>query len=986
MLFYLPGGVPDAILLSAVRSSMSDKTPFKIDTQIQKEIEDLVTDLRSTLITKRLKAVKALGRLKTPIAVEPLSSILHDRSREVRCAAIEALGLINPGNLPDLLLPLVRDKSADVRLRVAHALGSCDTNESTEGLMTLMRDARDEVANMAARSLSRHPRASMALLIRQFGDKSWKIRSRSAMAISKMGKGAAEALKSAVEDNDANVRFWAAICLGHLRDRTHTKLLLEKLQDRDIGVRIAALRALREIGDPNVAAKLFEALSQPSEMIRDLIYEILKDFGTHSIPYLMDSLSSEYWMGRALAAQALTDMGSEAVFPLVSALESQDKERRYWAIKILGKMHEKSAYPEIRKFLSDPDPEIRMAALEAMSFYLNTDALPHIIERFLDPAWVVRKHASQAITRFGGKAVPNLLQALNSAEEDVRYWALRSIGTIKPNGVYTHLVRLFKDRSWTIRKTTSDVLGSYGEDALMELSALATDTADSETRYWVLRSLGKIRSGISLPLLFKALEDTSESIRDAAQKALANYGAEIIDDLFALFKSEKRSLLESVCNTFQRMNADLIVPRLCKNLGKFDEHVNYWIRRTLLGFRKEARSQIMQLLQSKSEEIRRQAILTIGQIGLPDDSTAIQPHLKDEYWPARIAAAETLGILGDSSAVSALSEALEDDDEDLAMAAIISLGKIGDDRAVPGLISTLQRESWSLKFQAIRILGEMRVNRAFIDLLKLLDEDTLDLKNHIIRSLARTTHQRCYEELKKRFDREKESDSRQAYIEALAELGNPEIIPEMIRLAQPESNWDERRAAIRGLGVIKATSAKTVLIQALKDKDPVISRDALAALEAILPPEEFIKTEKAIANARKQQEMFQKAFNEGMKQMRQGATREAEKFLKDAVKINPRAAYVYSALGNLYYKTGKLIDATKAYVMATSISPEDITLRLNLGMVYYRRRAYREAAQVFARIAKSAGPKSQQGIYAGKMLARIKIEAQQNPQLTPKSE
>lgn len=96
----------------------------------------------------------------------------------------------------------------------------------------------------------------------------------------------------------------------------------------------------------------------------------------------------------------------------------------------------------------------------------------------------------------------------------------------------------------------------------------------------------------------------------------------------------------------------------------------------------------MQLLQSKSEEIRRQAILSIGQIGVADDSTAIQPHLKDEYWPARIAAAETLGILGDSSAVSALSEALEDDDEDLAMAAIISLGKIGDDHAVPGLIST----------------------------------------------------------------------------------------------------------------------------------------------------------------------------------------------------------------------------------------------------------------------------------------------------------
>lgn len=962
---------------------MAAKSIFKVDTQIQKELEDLVTDLRSTLITKRLKAVKALGRLKTPIAVEPLSMVLNDRSREVRCAAIEAMSLINPGNLSEILLPFVRDKSADVRLRVAHALGTCDNQEATDGLMNLIRDPRDEVANMAARSLSRHPRASLALLIRQFGDKSWKIRSRSAMAVTRMGKGAGEALKSAVEDNDSNIRFWAAICLGHLRDRTHTKILLEKLQDRDIGVRIAALRALREIGDPNVAAKLFEALSQPSEQIRDLIYEILKDFGTHSIPYLMDSLSSEYWMGRSLAAQALTDMGSEAVFPLVAALESQDKERRYWAIKILGKMHEKSAYGEIRKFLSDPDPEIRMAALESMSFYLNPDSVPYIIERFLDPAWVVRKHACRAINNFGSKAVPSLLKALSSGEEDVRYWSLRSLGDIKPRGIYPHLVRLFKDRSWTIRKTTSDVLGSYGEDALMELTALATDTADSETRYWVLRSLGKIKSAISLPLLFKALEDPSESIRDAAQKALANYGSEIIDDLFSLFKSEKRRLLESVCNTFQRIGADLMVPRLCKNLGKFDEHVNYWIRKTLLGFKNDARPQLIQLLQSKSEEIRRQAILCLGQMGNQDDSAIIQPHLKDEFWPARIATAETLGVLGDTSAVSALTEALEDDDEDLAMAAIISLGKIGDERAVPGLISTLQRESWALKFQAIRILGEMRVNRAFVDLLKLLDEDTLDLKIPIIKALARISHPRCFEELKKRFDREKEHESRLAFIESLAEVGNPDVIPEFIKLSQPENNWDERRVAIRALGTLRAATAKTALIQALKDKDPIISRDALAALESILPAEEFEKTEKAIANARKQQELFQKAFNDGMKQMRQGAMREAEKCLKEAIRINPRAAYVYSALGNLYYKTGKLIDATKAYVMATSISPEDITLKLNLGMVYYRRRAYREAAQVFAKVAKSAGPKSQQGIYAGKMLARINVEARQNPQVTP---
>jgi HEAT repeat protein len=46
----------------------------------------------------------------------------------------------------------------------------------------------------------------------------------------------------------------------------------------------------------------------------------------------------------------------------------------------------------------------------------------------------------------------------------------------------------------------------------MELTALAADSIESETKYWVLRSLGKIKTKISLPLLFRALDDESESL------------------------------------------------------------------------------------------------------------------------------------------------------------------------------------------------------------------------------------------------------------------------------------------------------------------------------------------------------------------------------------------------------------------------------------------------------------------------------------------
>ncbi len=961
---------------------MQSKRTEKIDSRIEREMEDLVTDLRSTLVTRRLKAVKSLGRLKTPMAVDPLKEVLLDRSREVRCAVIEALGMINPPGVESILIPQAADRSADVRLRVAIALGKCNSEDAINGLFDLLRDPKDDVAAMAAKALARHPSASLARLMRLFGEKSWKMRSRAAMAIARMGRKPIDALLAGLEDTDPNVRFWSALCLGRLKDKTHTRELLAKLTDPTTGVRIAALRALREVGDPSIVSKLFEALSQPSEQVRDLIYDILKDFGNHSIPFLMESLSSEFWMGRSLAARALSEMGSDAIHPLTQALESQDKERRFWAIKILSRMRERAVLPEIRKFLSDSDSEIRMAAVQGMGDLGDPESIPLLIERFLDPSWVVRREAHRSVVRFGDRAVANLIKALESIDEDVRYWSLRSIAEIKPPGLFPILVKLLKDRSWNVRKTTAEALSAYGEDALLELTNLATE-GDSEVRYWVLQALGKIGSQISLPLLFRALEDSSEAIRISAQKALANFGASILDDLIALLKSDKRRLLESVAGTLQLMPPHIALPKLCQSLGKFDEHISYWIRRALAGFGPAGRKAVEPLLESKANEIRRQAIFAFGQVGLPEDAEIIIRHLKDEFWPARIAAAEVLGKLRNPLAVEPLMEALEDDDEDLAIAAVRSLGVLEDDRAVPALLSTLWRESWTLKYTVIDILGRMKVRRAVPELLRMLDEDTLDLRIPLIRALGNIGHPDSFKPLQERFLRETEPECRLAFIEAFGTLQKPEIIPTLMGLLKEERPWDEKRLLIRTLGQLRAMEARDQLIAFLRDPDLFISREALLALKNILPPEEGAALENRLVAARRRQEKFQQHFREGMRQMRLGAMVEAERELKNALKLNPRAAYVYSALGNLYYKTGKLIDATKAYVMAVQVEPRDVTLRLNLGMVYYRRRAYRESLEVFNAIAKMVDPKSQQGQYTTRMIERIQVEAKHGPTSRP---
>ena len=81
-----------------------------------------------------------------------------------------------------------------------------------------------------------------------------------------------------------------------------------------------------------------------------------------------------------------------------------------------------------------------------------------------------------------------------------------------------------------------------------------------------------------------------------------------------------------------------------------------------------------------------------------------------------------------------------------------------------------------------------------------------------------------------------------------------------------------------------AVQAKSVLIHSLKDSDSTISRDALAALQLILSPEDYKKTEVVVESIRKKQDAFKKNFDEGMNQMRLGNLKKAEELLKEAEK------------------------------------------------------------------------------------------------------
>ena len=117
----------------------------------------------------------------------------------------------------------------------------------------------------------------------------------------------------------------------------------------------------------------------------------------------------------------------------------------------------------------------------------------------------------------------------------------------------------------------------------------------------------------------------------------------------------------------------------------------------------------MDLLQDPDWVVRREAVITLGEMG---DDRCVEPlvrALRDGDWQVREAAIEALGMVG-SPAVDGLIRQLRD--WDIRKAAIRALGKIKDERVLDPLISQLANDEFHQDAtEALVELGEPAIEK-----------------------------------------------------------------------------------------------------------------------------------------------------------------------------------------------------------------------------------------------------------------------------------
>lgn len=216
-------------------------------------------------------------------------------------------------------------------------------------------------------------------------------------------------LRRALEDASGPVRVQAAQALGRLRDRDAVVALCTSLQYAP-ELRIAAVRALGEIGEPSAIEALAELLigsgrTMDVECRLAVVTALGRIKDPAAVPVLGAVLHDAVPDIREAAAEALGEIGaSEAVPSLLPALRDPVERVALRVVVALGRIRQPDALPDLVRALSDRQcpSVVRAAAARAVAATGGASAVQALCEALTDSASSVRYEAAAGLNRVVG--------------------------------------------------------------------------------------------------------------------------------------------------------------------------------------------------------------------------------------------------------------------------------------------------------------------------------------------------------------------------------------------------------------------------------------------------------------------------------------------------------------------------------------------------------------------------------------------------------
>jgi HEAT repeat protein len=398
---------------------------------------------------------------------------------------------------------------------------------------------------------------------------------------------------------------------------------VELLKSPDAATRAKAARELGQSKDLSALHPLAAAVSDPSVKVRREVVVALSSF--HA-PEALDALITA-------TRDTDPDVRVLAVHGLVGYYTGQTPSFGFVAFWQRAWRSARSRFVE-ENVRIDPGVRVDPRVVDALVAVMNDT-------RSIKPA---REAADGLGILRAPKAVPDLIAAANSTDEDLALEALNSLAKIQDTAAGPKLLNLLDSPDKAIKRQAALTLGILRTpEALPELQSMYENGPDGKTREKALEGLAYLGSPVSVPLFLKVLWNSDSLVRTLAAEGLGRArDPKALPDLEKAVQVEKNADAKLAMEfAIAALGKDDYLSALAGALGsrRGDSAQTYWIE---LARHAQFLPKLYPYLNNNDPEVRRRLCTVLMFSG---DATSLAPLERLARDPNNSVASEAMRAL-----------------------------------------------------------------------------------------------------------------------------------------------------------------------------------------------------------------------------------------------------------------------------------------------------------------------------------------------------
>ncbi|MBF0516846.1 MAG: HEAT repeat domain-containing protein, partial [Nitrospirae bacterium] len=331
-----------------------------------------------------------------------------------------------------------------------------------------------------------------------------------------------------------------------------TKLLISSLADSSLSLRIAAVRALTALKDPESVIPLTQLLQEEDTLLKRAVLDCLIAIGD-----------------------------KRAAHAALNLLKDVDIVIRQKSTECVIQLADATIVPEIIKLMRDKDVNVRRCAVDVLNNIRDPSTADALVAAMKDSDWWVRQIATDALAEVKGENIVKFFIKMlkDSSDVNMRRCAVEFFNKVTDAAALEPLIATLNDPDWWVREKAVTALGALKD--VRAVAALSSVLDDSEIKWVIPSALASIGGPEVIEPLYILLSDTEKRVRVGALKALGKLkDPETIPKLKEMLDDEEPDVTTEAINALKALTGRVFKA----GEGKQQQQQQRETMKTMVGF------------------------------------------------------------------------------------------------------------------------------------------------------------------------------------------------------------------------------------------------------------------------------------------------------------------------------------------------------------------------------------------------------------------